>query len=385
MVGRSAAWPFDSSLLTRSQVPPDGGSVYARAVSERAPVIDVHVHIAARGQPGCAVSRAMERQPAFAFMLLADGVAREDLRRDFDGTIRAQIVGAIDGADGVDRAVVLALDAIWSEDGTRRESASHLVVSNEYVRAVARSHPKVLFGASVHPDRGPSAGREELERCLFGEPPTALVKWIPNAQLIDPALRRHDWFYEALAAAGVPLLCHAGPEHAVPVPPPARAHQRLGDPRHLRRALDIGVTVIVAHAAARFFPFEQDHLDDLAAMMREADSNGRWRLFTDVSAMCLWPRIVTVPRVLSAIPPERMVLGSDYPIPVADVPPRLAHALAPAERASLRRIANPLEKNYRQLLAMGFPAALGWRAADLIPGRALTWTAERLAPAPAGG
>ena len=341
-----------------------------------AEVIDVHVHIAARSEPGCKVSRTMERQPAFAFMLLADGVARGDLRRNFDGTIRAKIVEVIEGALSVDRAVVLALDAIYTDDGVRRDDASHLVVSNDYVRTLAASHPRVLFGASVHPNRGPLAGRDELERCLFGEPPAALVKWIPNSQLIDTSDPRHDWFYEALAGAGVPLLCHTGPEHAVPVPPPSAEHQRLGDPRRLRRALDIGVTVIVAHAAARFFPFEEDHLGDLAGMMREAESNGRWRLFTDVSAMCLWPRIVAVPRVLAAIPGERMVLGSDYPIPVADMPALLVPSLTLAEHASIRKIANPIEKNYRQLLAMGFPETVGSRASELIAERARSWAAK---------
>jgi len=339
-----------------------------------APVIDLHIHIAAKYQPGCKVSRTMARQPAFAFMLLADRVARDDLRRDFDGTVRGKIIAAIDGAPGVDRAVVLALDAIHGDDGLRHDDASHLVVSNDYVRSIAASNPKVLFGASVHPNRGPVAGREELERCLFGAPPAALVKWIPNSQLIDPSEPRHDWFYEALAEAGVPLLCHAGPEHAVPVPPPVAEHQRLGDPRRLRRALDIGATVIVAHAAARFFPFEEDHLGDLQGMMREAESNGRWRLFTDVSAMCLWPRIVVVPRVLDAIPAERMVLGSDYPIPIADMPAMLVRGLTTGEHTRIRRIRNPIEKNYRQLLAMGFPASIGTRGAELISEGARVWT-----------
>jgi hypothetical protein len=169
------------------------------------------------------------------------------------------------------------------------------------------------------------------------------------------------------------------PEHAVPVPLPVAEHQRLGDPRRLSRALDIGVTVIAAHAAARFFPFEVDYLDDLAGMMREAESNGRWRLFADVSAMCLWPRIVTVPRVLASIPPERMVLGSDYPIPIADMPPLLVRGLTPAEYGAIRKIRNPIEKNYRQLLAMGFPDTIGSRAGELVPERARTWAPREFA------
>ncbi|MGD1146585.1 MAG: amidohydrolase family protein [Thermoanaerobaculaceae bacterium] len=341
------------------------------------PIVDLHIHIAARNQAGCKVSTVMERQPAFVFMLLADGVARENLRSDFDGTIRRTIVDALDGAPSVDHGVVLALDSIWSDDGVRHDEPSHLVVTNDYVRGIAASHPKVLFGASVHPNRGAAAGREELERCLFGEPPAALVKWIPNSQLIDAADRRHDWFYETLAESGVPLLCHTGPEHAVPVPPPVAEHQRLGDPRRLGRALEIGVTVIAAHAGARFFPFEVGYLDELAGMMREAESNGRWRLFSDVSAMCLWPRIVTVPRVLGSIPPDRMVLGSDYPIPIADMPPLLVRGLTPAEHGRIRKIRNPIEKNYRQLQAMGFPESIGSRAGELIPERARVWALAR--------
>ncbi len=78
-----------------------------------------------------------------------------------------------------------------------------------------------------------------------------------------------------------------------------------------------------------------------------------------------------VPRVLAAIPPERMVLGSDYPIPIVDMPPLLTRGLSAAEHARIRKIRNPIEKNYRQLLAMGFPADIGSRASGLIPARSL--------------
>jgi predicted TIM-barrel fold metal-dependent hydrolase len=335
------------------------------------PVIDVHIHVAAAREPGCAVSSELRRQPAFGYMLLADRVSLRALRRDFDGTIRGHIVGTLDGAPSVDFGVVLALDAVYGEDGRRRDEASHLVVANDYVARLAREHPKVLFGASVHPDRGRTAGRAELDRCLGGDPPAALVKWLPNVQLIDPAQRRHDWFYEALAEAGVPLLCHTGPENAVPVPPPVDGHQRLGDPRRLRRALDIGVTVIAAHAAMRVFPFQDDFLPDLAAMMREAERNGRWRLYTDVSAMCLPCRLGTVGRVLESIPGERMILGSDYPVPVSVMPPSVMTRLSLEAYLALLAVANPIERNYRQLLAMGFPSSIGTRGAEIIPAAAL--------------
>jgi uncharacterized protein len=340
------------------------------------PVIDVHIHVAAGHEPGCKVSQAMQREPAFAYMLLADGVRRSALRRDFDRTIRDHIVGTLDGASSVDYGVLLALDAIYDDDGRRLEDASHLVVSNECVARLARARPKVLFGASVHPNRGPVAGRAELERCVGGDPPAALVKWLPNAQLIDAAERRHDWFYEALAEAGVPLLCHTGPENAVPVPPPVEEHQRLGDPRRLRRALDIGATVIAAHSAMRLLPFQEEYLGALAEMMREAERNGRWRLYADVSAMCLPCRIGTVGRVLECVPGERMILGSDYPVPVCDMPPTVMMGLSLDAYVELLSIRNPIEKNLRQLLAMGFPASIATRAAEVIPARALERSGE---------
>jgi predicted TIM-barrel fold metal-dependent hydrolase len=334
------------------------------------PVIDIHIHIAAKSEPGCSMSREMESEPAFIYMLLADRVKRSALRRDFDGTIRDHILSAISGAPSVHYGVLLGLDAVYDEDGRRLGEASHLVVSNEYVRSLARSNPKVLAGASVHPNRGPVDGRRELEECIDGDPPAALVKLLPNCQLIDMASPRHDWFYEVLAERGVPLLCHTGPENAIPVPPPVDEHQRLGDPRRLRRALDIGVTVIAAHSAMRVFPFQDDHLGDLAAMMREAEDNGRWKLYADVSAMCLICRIGTVDRVLESIPGERMILGSDYPVPVSDMPPVVFKNLSLDEYLALLHIRNPIEKNLRQLLAMGFPASIATRAADLIPARA---------------
>lgn len=337
-----------------------------------APAIDLHVHVAAKDRAGCRVAPAMRASPAFAYMVLANKIDPIALAADFDATVQDTVLAAIEEAEHVDRAVVLALDAIVDQDGTERLGSSGMVVSNGFVRELARTHPRVLFGASVHPNRGPGRGSEMLADALWGDPPAALVKWLPNAQLIDPSERRHDWFYEALVEADVPLLCHAGPEHAVPVPAPKATNQRLGDPRRLRRALDIGVTVIVAHAGARFFPGEKpDYLGAVAKMMSEAESHGRWSLYADLSAMCVVCRVGIVDTVLRKLPHDRLLLGSDYPVPVNDMPPLLVHGLTIDEHTRLLAVTNPLDKNYRQLLAMGFPPDIGHRAASLLPARAL--------------
>jgi uncharacterized protein len=326
------------------------------------PVIDMHIHIASRQRSDCKVSDEMLLSPSFAYMLVANHINPLRLKHAFDGTIREHVLGPIGEATLVEGAVVLALDAIYTSDGQRREVDSGMIVSNEYVRELAAANPKVLVGASVNPYRGETDGMRELERCLTGPHPAALIKWLPNSQVIDPSEARHDWFYRALVQAKVPLLCHTGSEYAVPVPSPVAHHQKLGDPRLLTRALESGVTVIIAHAATRFFPTErEDYLEDVAALLARFPN-----AYADLSAMCVLCRIGTVDRVLDTLPPERLLLGSDFPIPVSDMPPLLVKHLTPAEHLEIVGMSNPLDKNYRQLLAIGFPPSIGTKAAELL-------------------
>jgi hypothetical protein len=303
----------------------------------------------------------MRRLPAWPYMLLANGINLKKLHRDFDRTIQEDILGALNGAPSIQYGVLLAMDGRFAKPGDTPDPSSDFVVTNRFVQRLAREHRKVLFGASINPNRGEASGRKELERCLEDTPPPVLVKWVPNSQDIDASAKKHEWFYRALAEANLPLLSHAGPEHAIPV---RKGHQRLGDPQLLARALDCGVTVIVAHAATAFLPREEgDCVKELAAMMKDHP-----RLYTDVSAMCVVCRAIeTVDRVLDTIPPDRMVLGSDYPVPVNNMPWPFIKQLTFEKFLELHAIRNPIEKNYRQLLAMGFPKSIGAKAAEILP------------------
>lgn len=322
--------------------------------------VDLHIHIAAQKEPDCKVSRKMRRLPAWSYMVMANGINPSDLDKDFDGTIRHHILGVLNSAPSIHKGVLLAMDGKYGLPGSTPDPASDFIVTNDYVHRLAQENPKVLFGASVNPNRGPTDGQRELDRCLQMTPRPVLVKWVPNSQDIDPSDSKHDWFYKTLAAARLPLLCHVGPEHAIPV----RQHQqKLGDPRLLQRALDLGVTVIAAHAATRFWPFEeQDYVKELAFLMA-AHPN----LFADVSALCVSCRAIeTVDRVLDLIPHDRMLLGSDYPVPVNNMPVGFVRDLTWEEFLQLQLISNPIEKNYQQLLAMGFPKTIGTKAAEVL-------------------
>jgi len=139
----------------------------------------------------------------------------------------------------------------------------------------------------------------------------------------------------------------------------------LGDPRRLKLALETGVTVIAAHCASSFFPWEESYLDELSKILEEADRRG-WKLYTDISAMCTLFRAAIIDDVLEKIPHDRMVLGSDYPVPIDDIPPHFVETLDRQEFLQIIKIDNPIEKNYQQLLAMDFPKEAMTKASELL-------------------
>jgi predicted TIM-barrel fold metal-dependent hydrolase len=294
-------------------------------------------------------------------MVARSGMSLNALSRDHDTVFRKTMIERLNNAPGIDFGVFLAFDSVYKENGEIDEKDSNMVTPNNYVMDIARDNPKVLFGASVHPNRGFAEGIEELDRCIEGG--AVLVKWIPNSQIIDPSDRKHKWFYRKLADENLPLLCHTGPEHGIPVV--KAEYQELGDPRKLRLALDMGVKVIAAHCATSLFSWEKSYLDELSEMFDERERRG-WNLYADISALCILLRAPIIDAVLKKIPHDRMVLGSDCPVPVDRMPPGLIDTLTFQEYFRIAKIDNPIEKNYRQLLAMDFPKEAMTKATSIL-------------------
>ena len=279
----------------------------------------------------------------------------------------ANVIGT---AAHVDKTVLLAMDGIYNR-GVLDADRTQYMVSNRYVQRFARDYhvEGVLFGASINPERGVDESLAELRRCTGelpwpgdGEPigpPPALVKWLPNAQEFDPSAG-YEAFFEALARRNIPLLCHAGKEHSVPT---RKQYQKMGDPRLLRGALELGVTVIVAHCGARIsvLDWQYHYVGALADMLAEAKDRG-WGLYADVSALGMVFRsplsVRDVMRRIAEPHGDRLVLGSDYPLP-----PR-----------ACRGIGNPLDRNYYWLLDRGFPSSIGTAGAKILNPKALAWT-----------
>jgi len=215
------------------------------------------------------------------------------------------------------KLMLLAFDWHHDENGKRVEMLSPFHTPNDYAQRLARAHPQHFeWIASVHPYREDAI--EALERAAQGG--ARALKWLPAAQGMDPADARCDRFYAALARLRLPLLTHAGHELAVH----GGRLQDYGNPLRLRRALDHGVRVIVAHCAS---------LGDGIDLDRGPDGPA-------VSNFKLFARLMEEPRYVSLLYGDlaavgqllragdtlrrlitrrgwhaRLVYGSDYPLP----------------------------------------------------------------------
>ena len=219
------------------------GSV-RRAAADPIPqkdIIDIHCHTAGigAGESGCYLSPAMRRSWKYGIYLNSFGVTEEEVLREGDGLIIRRLSETLAQSRRVSAAVVLAMDAVIDANGEMDKARTEIYIPNEFVAKETGRYPNLLFGASINPYRADAIGR--LAKAV--EDGTVLVKWLPSIQHINPADERLIPFYRRLKELGLPLLTHTGTEHSF-----TGALNELADPERLRLPLELGVTVIAAHA-----------------------------------------------------------------------------------------------------------------------------------------
>jgi len=325
-------------------------------------VVDIHVHIGGTGDSGsgCKMSPEFIISPAFAFMLLSLGATPADI---CDEKIRKIILDIINTSQQIDYVVLLALDYVF-KDEKKIENNSHLVVPNKYIVKIKNSNPKVLFGASVHPYREKKDMIKEMNYCIKNG--AVLFKWIPSSQQIDPKDKKCFPFYEKLFEEAIPLLCHTGPEHAVPTS--NFDAKKYNDPKRLKNALKLGVKVIAAHCAAPYFTgyLEEDYFDVLMDMLKKYEN-----LYTDISAFCVPTRIKYLERIIKEIEQEsinsdKFLFGSDFPIPIIDINKFKLSGICFDLFQSEKSKGNPLDNNYTILKEFGLPDSIFTNASKII-------------------
>ncbi|WP_243438202.1 amidohydrolase family protein [Fundidesulfovibrio soli] len=315
--------------------------------------LDCHVHILGLGTGGTGVYaspalrswlRPWSRLKA-DMVLSASGVKDPALA---DQQYVARLLALARDFPVEPRLAVLAFDCRYTPGGERDFARTEFRIPDGYVLDLARSHPDTFVPvASVHPSDPHALARLES----LAAQGVRVIKWLPNSQGMDPSDPGFDPFYRAMIRHGMALLCHTGHEASV-----ASTDQRLGNPLLLRRPLDLGVTVIMAHAGNRGTSEDLDNpgrrarnFDLFLRMMDDPRYTGR--LYGDISMLAQTARSTGDLKILleRADLHPRLINGSDYPLPAVDIfmQPRvlwLAGFLTDRERRQLGEIyrANPL-------------------------------------------
>jgi predicted TIM-barrel fold metal-dependent hydrolase len=158
--------------------------------------------------------------------------------------------------------------------------------------------------------------------------------------------------------AGLPLVAHTGGEHTVRI-----LNHDFTSPECLRLPIELGVSVIAAHSGTQSAPFERDYFDVFCEMARKYPN-----FYGDNSAFSIPWRAKYVKRVLECGISEKMLHGSDYPVPCYSW--WQWRRFGPREMAELQRIPSVLERDLEIKRRIGTPAEVATRIGSLLPGRA---------------
>ena len=305
--------------------------------------IDMHVHVVGNGTggTGCWLGLSGVWHRFMARMMVKQiGLPASALKGDLDRLYVDRLLEQV-RQSSLGSVVILAQDWVHDDQGKPLKDKGSFYVPNDYVLNLAKAHREFLPAVSIHPAR-PDA-LEELDRCL--DAGAVIMKCLPNCQNINCNDTRFTKFWERMAEARMPLLAHTGGEHTLPVVRPDYA-----DPRILALPLECGVTVVAAHCATKSTPSDPEYFHIFAGM-----TNRFPNLYGDTSAFNVPLRGRHVKKCIVQPLVERIVHGSDYPVPVHG---HFAWMRGFVDWKTFRRWEkqpNVLERDYQLKVAMGFP------------------------------
>jgi mannonate dehydratase len=284
---------------------------------------DCHAHLIGTGDSGSGVwvnpamlNLANPVLYAQRLLYLNAGCAH-DAQGSMDESYVERMLNLLEGMRPGVKLVLFAFDRNYAETGLPVPGETAFYVPDAYARAAARRHPgRFEWAASVHPYRSDCLAALRDAKAQGAR----AVKWLPAAMGMDPASPRCDPFYAELVRLDLPLITHGGMERAVRV----GERQHLGNPLRLRRALEHGVRVVVAHCATLGEDRDLDRGEDgpfvasfsLFARLMD-DPRYRATLYGDISSIAQVNR--AGPALMELIEREdwhpRLLNGSDYPLP----------------------------------------------------------------------
>jgi uncharacterized protein len=303
--------------------------------------IDMHVHVVGNGSggSGCWLRVRGWHRPLASLMLKHIGLPAGALTGDLETLYVDRLLTQL-RQSSIRAAVILANDQVYDDEGKLMPDKGSFYVPNDYVFKLALKHPEFLPAVSIHPAR-PDA-LDELERCLATG--AVMMKCLPNCHNINCNDRRLKKFWERMAEAKLPLLAHTGGEHTLPVLRPEYA-----DPRILALPLECGVNVIAAHCATKSGISDPEYFHIFVGMTRRFEN-----LYGDTSAFNVPLRGRHLKKCLESPLRERLVHGSDYPVPVHGHWAWMRRFIGWQDFRECEKNRNIIQRDYQLKLAMGF-------------------------------
>lgn len=211
------------------------------------------------------------------------------------------------------KTMLFAFD--WVHDTQGRPNKTHSIfhIPDSYAAKIAGKYPQYFeWVASIHPYRPDAIDALESAKANGAR----AVKWLPSGMGIDPSSPKCDKFYQKLYDLNMPIISHTGRESAV-----QGGDQRFGNPLHMRRALDAGVRVVLAHCAS---DGEDEDLDNGREPIKSFELFTRLMdtpayqglVFGEISAITLFNHAWVIKPLLERQDwHHRLLNGSDYPLP----------------------------------------------------------------------
>lgn len=284
-----------------------------------AQVWDCHVHVAGLGDGGSGIvvgpqlSSALHPVHYAQRLFYMNAGCAHDAPGKVDAAYAARLLNLCDAMPAGFKVMLFAFESFHDAAGQAHMEHTAFHVPNAWAAKLAGDFPERFeWVASIHPYR--NAAVDDLKTAISNG--ARAVKWLPAAMGMDPADPRCDAFYRVLAASGTPLIVHCGEEKAVK----GSDTQAYGNPLRLRRALDAGVKVVVAHCASLGEDVDDDgQLQSSFALFLKLNAEPRAKglLYGDISAITQRNRKPALIRTLLEREDlhERLLHGSDYPLP----------------------------------------------------------------------
>lgn len=211
------------------------------------------------------------------------------------------------------KSMLFAFDWFHDENGNIVKDQSIFHIPNAYAAKLASEHSQHFeWVCSIQPYRADALDALDEAKAKGAR----AIKWLPQGMGIDPASKKCDAFYKKAAQLHMPIISHTGAESAV-----QGGNQAHGNPLRMRRALDNGVKVVLAHCASDGHDEDLDNgnkrIKSFELFTRLMDTPAYKDLvFGEISALTLINHAWALPEILARDDWQgRLLNGSDYPLP----------------------------------------------------------------------